>query len=261
VVLSGSSRLHPGREIKARKAVVSATDVTSTFLDLVGPDAMESAFREEVKQFDYSGNVLFNVHFELNAAPKYVCDEPVVNRGWSQDIGYETYDDLKDDLRAIASGHFPETPRYEAGVNTLFDPSYAPPGKHVAIAYREMPNTDRFVGGKQRMGEVAERYADEVFEKWSSYAPNMTKANVIARYAYSPFEYERKIVSMRTGNWSLGRMDYKQSGSRRPFPKYSDYRTPIKGLYMCSSSCHPGGSIFLAAGYNAANVVLDDLKN
>jgi phytoene dehydrogenase-like protein len=89
----------------------------------------------------------------------------------------------------------------------------------------------------------------------------MTKANVIARYAYSPFEYERKIVSMRTGNWSLGRMDYKQSGSRRPFPKYSDYRTPIKGLYICSSSCHPGGSIFLAAGYNAANVVLDDLKN
>ena len=185
----------------------------------------------------------------------------MIDRGWSQDIGYENYDDLSQEIRAINRGEIPETPRYEAGVNTIFDPSYAPPGKHVAIAYREMPNTDKFNGGKEKLESMMEEYSDLVLEKWASDAPNMRKQNVIARYIYHPYEYERKIVSMRTGSWSLGNMGYKQSGIRRPFRGYSDYRAPIKGLYMCSASCHPGGSIFLAAGYNAANVVMDDLKS
>ena len=245
------------REVKARKAVVSATDVTTTFLELVDESALDQEFRKKVERFNYRGNSLFNVHFELDEAPKYTSEN--VDLGWSQDIGYETYDDLNDDIKSLDRGELPSTPRYEAGVNTLFDKSYAPPGKHVAIAYREMPNTDLYRGGSSGLADMQEEYADLVLEKWSRYAPNMKKSNVIARYVYSPFEYEKKIVSMRTGNWSLGRMDYDQSGTRRPIPQYSDYRTPIKGLYMCSSSCHPGGSIFLAAGYNAANVILEDL--
>ena len=245
-------------EIMARKAVVSATDVTTTFLEFLDGDCLDADFRKRVERFDYRGNALFNVHFELDEAPKYA--DRSVDLGWSQDIGYENYDDLKDDLSALERGQLPSTPRYEAGVNTLFDKSYAPPGKHVAIAYREVPNTDKFSGGRDKLEAIKEEYADRVLERWAEYAPNMTKSNVIARYVYSPFEYERKIVSMRTGNWSLGRMDYAQSGTRRPLRGYSDYRTPVKQLYMCSSSCHPGGSIFLAAGYNAANVILDDLK-
>jgi len=260
IVISKGSELLPEREIDARKAVVSATDVTSTFLELVDEGAVDQEFRKLVGEFDYKGNALFNVHFELNEAPKYFCSDPRIDRGWSQDIGYETYDDLREDLKALDRGDLPEVPRYEAGVNTLFDPTYAPPGKHVAIAYREMPNTDRFAGGSERLKGFAQEYADRILERWSDYAPNMKRGNVIGRFAYSAFEYEKKIVSMRTGNWSLGRMDYKQSGTRRPFPRFSDYRTPIKGLYMCSSSCHPGGSIFMAAGYNAANVVLGDLS-
>jgi len=122
-----------------------------------------------------------------------------------------------------------------------------------------MSNTDKFSGGREKLESMMEDYADRVLQKWESYAPNVKKDHVIARYIYHPYEYERKIVSMRTGSWSLGRMDYDQSGINRPMRGYADYRTPIKGLYMCSSSCHPGGSIFLAAGYNAANVVLEDL--
>jgi phytoene dehydrogenase-like protein len=259
VILSKSSKFFPGEEIKARRAVVSATDVKTTFLELLEePEILDKEFRTAVKNFDYSSNCLMCVHFELDKAPKYKAKE--VNMGWSQDIGYESYDDLKDDIRELEKGKIPSVPRYEAGVNTLFDKSYAPPGKHVAIAYREVPNTDRLKGGQDYMNSIKEEYADLVLQKWSEYAPNMKEDNVIARYVYTPYEYERKIVSMRTGNWSLGKMDYKQSGIRRPFLGYSDYRTPIKGLYMCSSSCHPGGSIFLAAGYNAANIILDDIK-
>ncbi len=261
IVLANPSRLIRDREITARKAVVSATDVTSTYLNLIEDGVLDSSVKDQVKRFDYRGNSLINFHFELNEAPKYKTKDRLIDKGWSQDIGYENYDDLKDDMDSISRGDIPETPRYEGGVNTLFDQSYAPPGKHIAIAYREMPNTDKFNGGIGKLESVMEDYADRVLEKWGSYAPNMKKDNVIARYVYHPFEYERKIVSMRTGNWSLGRMDYGQSGVNRPIRGYADYRTPVKGLYLCSASCHPGGSIFLAAGYNAANIVLADLNN
>ncbi len=259
IQLSKESKLHPDKVVRARKAVVSATDVYSTFVDLLDESSETVGIRKKAQNFSFLGNALFNVHFELNEAPKYITSEPGVNKAWSLDIGYESYDDLKSDLRELSAGSLPKVPRYEVGVNTLFDPSYAPPGKHVAIAYREMPNTDRFRGGRDEFSRLGEDYADLVQEKWREYAPNMTKENILARFNYTAFDYAGKIVSMRTGNWSLGRMDYKQSNTNRPFPGYADYRTPVKGLYLCSSSCHPGGSIFLAAGYNAAKVILEDL--
>ena len=261
IILANNSKLAGGKEISARKAVVSGTDVTSTFLKLVDASQLDASFLDKVKRFDYKGNSLINFHFELDEAPRYKTKDVAVNKGWSQDIGYENYGDLKDDLDSIEKGEIPDKARYEGGVNTLFDQSYAPPGKHVAISYREMPNTDKFNGGREKLEGMMDEYSDRVLEKWREYAPNMTKGNVIARYIYHPYEYEQKIVSMRTGSWSLGRMDYEQSGINRPFRDYADYRTPIKGLYMCSASCHPGGSIFLAAGYNAANIVLEDLKS
>jgi phytoene dehydrogenase-like protein len=260
IELSSTSPLHSSKKVTAKKAVVSATDVFSTFMQLLDESSLTSDARKKAQKFSFAGNALFNVHFELNEPPKYRSNDVLVNKGWSQDIGYETYHDLREDLKELSAGRFPRVPRYEAGVNSLFDPSYAPPGKHVAIAYREMPNTDKFQGGKDGYESAAEEYADQVQEKWHEYAPNMTKDNVIARFNYSAFDYAGKIVSMRTGNWSLGKMDYAQSNERRPFPGYADYRTPIRGLYMCSSSCHPGGSIFLAAGYNAAGVLLEDLR-
>jgi len=260
ITLAKTSPLIQEQEIIARKAVVSAIDVTSTYLELVEDGILDASVKDQVKRFDYRGNSLINFHFELNQAPKFNSKDHTIDKGWSQDIGYENYGDLKEELASISKGDIPDIPRYEAGVNTLFDPSYAPPGKHIAICYREMPNTDKLNGGREKLENMMEGYADRVLEKWESYAPNMKKENVIARYIYTPYEYERKIVSMRTGSWSLGRMDYDQSGINRPIRGYADYRTPIKGLYMCSSSCHPGGSIFLAAGYNAAKVVLQDLK-
>ena len=42
----------------------------------------------------------------------------------------------------------------------------------------------------------------------------------------------------------------------RPVPGYADYRTPIKGLYLCGSAAHPGGGVMGAAGWNAARVIL-----
>ena len=47
--------------------------------------------------------------------------------------------------------------------------------------------------------------------------------------------------------------------SRRPLPGWTDYRTPVLGLYMCGSGTHPGGEVTGAPGHNAAHVIMEDL--
>jgi phytoene dehydrogenase-like protein len=42
----------------------------------------------------------------------------------------------------------------------------------------------------------------------------------------------------------------------RPVPGYANYRTPIRGLFLCGSAAHPGGGVIGAAGWNAAREIL-----
>ena len=45
-----------------------------------------------------------------------------------------------------------------------------------------------------------------------------------------------------------------------PGPHSADYRTPVKGLYQCGSSAHPGGGVGVVVGHNAAREILRDRR-
>ena len=53
-------------------------------------------------------------------------------------------------------------------------------------------------------------------------------------------------------------MSIQQLMNRRPLPGWSDYRTPVQGLYLCGAGTHPGGEVTGAPGHNAAHVILKD---
>lgn len=63
------------------------------------------------------------------------------------------------------------------------------------------------------------------------------------------------------GNIMSGRgMTLSQLGYARPVPGYSNYRTPLQGLYMAGAGTHPGGGVSGAPGRNCAMAVLSDLQ-
>jgi phytoene dehydrogenase-like protein len=97
-------------------------------------------------------------------------------------------------------------------------------------------------------------------ERWRQYAPNLNGRNVIAKYAFSPLDVERKLINMRGGDHCVGRASLDQMLENRPFPGLKPYRTPVEGLYLCGSGSHPFGNITGAPGYNAAKVICEDLK-
>ena len=60
------------------------------------------------------------------------------------------------------------------------------------------------------------------------------------------------------GNIMQGVMSLSSLAFMRPLPGYADYRTPVRGLYLCGAATHPGGGVIGACGYNAAREILKD---
>ena len=65
---------------------------------------------------------------------------------------------------------------------------------------------------------------------------------------------------MLGGNIFQGEMTPDQMFSLRPIPGYGDYRSPIRGLYLCGSGTHPGGGVMAVPGRNAARVIGRDAR-
>jgi phytoene dehydrogenase-like protein len=102
--------------------------------------------------------------------------------------------------------------------------------------------------------ELREPFADRCFDVLNEYAPNF-KRSVVARQVLTPLDLERTF-NLTGGNIFQGAMPLGQLFMFRPVPGFADYRTPIRGLYLCGSAAHPGGGVMGAAGANAARVIL-----
>jgi len=71
----------------------------------------------------------------------------------------------------------------------------------------------------------------------------------------SPVDLERTF-SLTGGNIFQGAMPLHQLFMFRPVAGYANYRTPVKGLFICGAAAHPGGGVMGAAGWNAAREML-----
>ncbi len=152
-------------------------------------------------------------------------------------------------------GEFPDHPMGNGACNTLFDPTYAPAGKHVAFWWPFAPYA--LPDGPEGWDRRRKEYTERLLDVWRGYAPNLG-SDVLAAHLYTPLDLERRIPNMVRGAVRMGAYVPSQLGINRPHPSLADNRTPIEGLYLCGSSCH-GGGVNGAPGYNAANAIATDL--
>jgi phytoene dehydrogenase-like protein len=90
------------------------------------------------------------------------------------------------------------------------------------------------------------------------YAPNVPES-IEAIQVLTPLDLERTF-GLTEGNIFHGDLNIQQLFFMRPVPGWSDYRTPVEGLYLCGAGVHPGGGVTGAPGYNAAHQILRDRK-
>jgi phytoene dehydrogenase-like protein len=142
---------------------------------------------------------------------------------------------------------------------TLHDPSQAPAGKHTAVVWQYAPYRLES-GGPEGWATLREGYAARVLDLWRSYAPNMTQDKILAMKIQDPSDTERNNDNLVNGVDVVGDLSPDQLGYFRPFAGWSNYRSPVEGLYMCGGYCHPGGGVHAGAGHNAAGVIAADFK-
>jgi len=141
-------------------------------------------------------------------------------------------------------------PIVEIKIPSTVDDSLAPPGQHVASLFCQQ--FDPKIDWDQHREKVAELIIDTI----TDHAPNF-KGSVIARQIHSPLDLERKF-GLIGGDIFHGTMGLDQLWAARPVLGHGDYRSPIKGLYMCGSGTHPGGGVTGAPGHNAAHEIISD---
>ena len=97
---------------------------------------------------------------------------------------------------------------------------------------------------------------DSIENQIERFAPGFRDC-VLARRTFSPADLE-STFGLTGGNIMQGAMSLSSLAFMRPLPGYADYRTPVKGLYLCGAATHPGGGVMGACGYNAAREILKD---
>ena len=154
------------------------------------------------------------------------------------------YDDAK-------YGRYSRKPYIDIVIPSLTDPSIAPPGKHVMSCFVQYAPYHLAEG---TWDDHKEAFGDTVVNTIAEHAPNF-KSLIRHRQVVTPLDLEREW-GLSEGNIFQGELSLEQLFFLRPVPGWANYRTPIKGLYMCGSATHPGGGIMGAPGRNAALSVL-----
>jgi phytoene dehydrogenase-like protein len=244
-----------GDRIEAR-SVASSIDARHTFLELLSSDALEDDFRRQVGFIRSRGSALkFNA--ALDGLPDFTAAPGVPgphHRGFidiipSMDYARTAFDDAW-------HGQFSRRPFMDIVFQSALDDSVAPPGKHTMSCFVQYaPTKLRGTTWEAAKSDVANTVLGTIEE----YAPNVRK--VVRNWqVVSPADIEATL-GMTGGNIFQGDITPDQIFTFRPVPGWSQYRTPIAGLYLAGSAAHPGGGVLGAPGHNAAQAILEDLRN
>jgi phytoene dehydrogenase-like protein len=246
--------LASGEEITA-PVVVSNLDVKHTFLKLVEPTALPEYFLERVRKFKIRGSS-GKLNIALDGLPRFPslpqdcparCGDLHVTESLAE--MEQAYDDWK-------AGTWSRRPYVDMLIPTLIDPTMAPPGRHMMTVFVQ------YAPSKLAEGEwntqTRDAFGKTVIDTISEISPGFRDLirHVEVR---TPADLENE-VGLTEGNIFHGELTMDQLLFNRPVPGFAQYRSPIRGLYMCSSSTHPGGGVMAAPGANSAREILRDLR-
>jgi len=244
--------LATGEEITGR-IVVSNADPRRTFLRLVDPAHLSPDFLTRIQNYRCLGTVA-KVNLALAGLPSFSAEDRTAALSGRIHIGPEV-DYLERAFDAAKYGDFSRQPVLDAMIPSVADASLAPEGRHVMsicvqFAPYRLTNGD---WGKQR-----DALADVVVETLSEYASDLPDL-ILHRQVITPQDLEN-TYSLTGGHIFHGELALDQLFTMRPLLGWAQYRTPLRGLYLCGNGTHPGTGLTGASGRNAAREILKDWK-
>jgi len=246
--------LENGDEVRA-KIVVSNLDAKRTFTRVMDKDDLPDGIYEKAKNFKIRGSS-GKVNIALSGIPKFtgVPENRYIARGGQTFSG--SLESMERAYDCWKHGRWSDDPFIESVIPSAWDPTVAPAGKHW------MSNFVQYCPPELSDGpwtpEKRDQFGESVIRKIQRYSPGFRDL-IVHMEVRTPHEIEKE-VGLTEGNIFQGELTIDQLFFNRPFPGYGQYRMPVKNMYMCGSSTHPGGGVSSVCGANAAREILIDLR-
>jgi phytoene dehydrogenase-like protein len=224
------------RELPKTRAVLY--DVTPR--QLIQIEQLPSSYQKRLERFKY-GPAVFKIDYALDGNVPWIHEE--CHNAGTVHLG-GTFEEVALAESKVISGQPAAHPFVLLSQPTLWDSTRAPAGQHILWAYTHVP-----FGSNHDLTEIIERQIDR-------FAPGFSK-RIMARRISSPAQLESMNPNL-VGGTITGGANHLWQLIARPTLSAVPYRTPKKGVYLCSSSTPPGGGVHGMCGFHAADAVLRD---
>jgi phytoene dehydrogenase-like protein len=236
--------LADGERLRASRGVLADVPAPDLYRSLVGTARLSAGLRQDLDRFDWDHGTL-KVNWATSAPVPW--RDPQAGLAGTVHLG-GGLDDLTRAAADLATGALPRRPFVLVGQMTTADPSRSPAGTQALWAYAHLPRGPQ---PPEVLDEFARRIEDEVERA----APGFRDV-VVARSVQGPDDLEGSDRSLSGGALGGGTAALHQQLVLRPTPGTGRADTPFPGLFLASSSAHPGGGVHGACGANAARAAL-----
>ncbi|UOE42803.1 phytoene desaturase family protein [Agromyces larvae] len=224
------------RDLPSARAVL--LDVTPQALLRIAGDALPPGYADRLARFRY-GNGVAKVDFALSGPVPW--RDPELARAGTVHVG-GTRAEIAAAENAVTRGLHPDAPYVLVSQPSVFDPSRAPDGRHTLWTYTHVPrgsNVDRTEAVTRQLERFAPGFRDVVLASASSTAVDVA--------AHNP---NYVLGDIAAGEPTLDQL------IARPVLARDPWRTPARGVYLCSASTPPGPGVHGLAGWYAARSAL-----
>lgn len=252
-------RLKNGVEVGA-KIVVSDLSIDLTF-DLLGRENLPRNLWDKVQKLRenaYERTQLFWGNIALYEPPEYPQ---------SSELGFVPRLYLgESDPEYFASGRYKKE-RWETGIanklyllvapDSMWDATRAPEGRFTALVEEFTCPWKNF--SERDWLKMKREIVSRMLTEWQRYAPNVTQDNFIEAWIATPDDVVNRNPCMPGGGWGALDAPSERLGRLRPLPELSNYRMPMKNVYLCSSAAHSAHGIGRGSSYCCYKVIASDL--
>src|SRR6201997_2404160 len=210
------------------------------FLRIVGPE-LPSHYRRRLESFRHAPGI-FKIDYALSEPIPWKAE--ACRRAGTIHLG-GTLNEIAAAERDVAHGKIPERPFTLVAQQSLFDETRAPRGQHTLWAYCHVPFGCDI--------DVSDRIESQI----ERFAPGFRDC-VLARHKMGAADLEKSNPNLAGGDINGGAANLMQLIAR-PIFSPAPYGTPLRGVYLCSSSTPPGGGVHGMCGYHAARLALREI--
>ena len=234
-----NARVRHLSELPSARAIL--LDITPWQLLRIAGERLPIHYYRRLEHFQHAPGV-FKIDYALDSPVPWEADE--CRHAGTVHLG-GTLEEIAFAEREVAAGDTPERPFVLVAQQSICDRTRAPKGNHTLWAYCHIPHGSIFdMAG--RIEQQIERFAHGF------------RARILARHIMGPADLEKSNANLIGGDINGGAANLRQLIAR-PVLSPVPYRTPLHGVYLCSSSTPPGGGVHGMCGYHAARAALRDL--